>query len=184
MSCGVGCRCGSDLALLWLWRRPAATAPIRPLAWEPPYAPYGSGPRNGKKTKKKKPNKQTKNNELWVSVVYSSLHMQRWGRKALGEDWLSLRSLTAGLVPAVGMPVGGDGHQQPDVLGAECNRICRNPFFNGTYTHIKAEFLWPKRSKELRQIIDCSGGNKNISLRNSWVISVFILESYKALSVT
>ena len=24
-----------DLALLWLWCRPAATAPIRPLAWEP-----------------------------------------------------------------------------------------------------------------------------------------------------
>ena len=33
-----GCRCGSDPALLWLWCRPAATAPIRPLAWEPPYA--------------------------------------------------------------------------------------------------------------------------------------------------
>ena len=27
-----------DLALLWLWRRPAATALIRSLAWEPPYA--------------------------------------------------------------------------------------------------------------------------------------------------
>ena len=27
-----------DPALLWLWCRPAATAPIRPLAWEPPYA--------------------------------------------------------------------------------------------------------------------------------------------------
>ena len=26
------------LALLWLWHRPAATAPIRPLDWEPPYA--------------------------------------------------------------------------------------------------------------------------------------------------
>ena len=38
VSCGVGRRCGSDLALLWLWCRPAATAPIRPLAWEPPYA--------------------------------------------------------------------------------------------------------------------------------------------------
>ena len=24
--------------LLWLWCRPAATAPIRPLAWEPPCA--------------------------------------------------------------------------------------------------------------------------------------------------
>ena len=38
MSCGVGRRHSSDLALLWLWCRPAATAPIRPLAWEPPYA--------------------------------------------------------------------------------------------------------------------------------------------------
>ena len=27
-----------DLALQWLWYRPAATAPIRPLAWERPYA--------------------------------------------------------------------------------------------------------------------------------------------------
>ena len=27
-----------DPALLWLWRRPAATAPTRPLASEPPYA--------------------------------------------------------------------------------------------------------------------------------------------------
>ena len=38
MSCGVGRRHGSDPALLWLWRRPVATAPIQPLAWEPPYA--------------------------------------------------------------------------------------------------------------------------------------------------
>ena len=38
VSCGVGCRRGSDLALLWLWCRPEATAPIRPLAWEPPCA--------------------------------------------------------------------------------------------------------------------------------------------------
>ena len=27
-----------DPALLWLWCRPAATALIRPVAWEPPYA--------------------------------------------------------------------------------------------------------------------------------------------------
>jgi len=38
VSCGVGCRGGSDPALLWLWHRPVATAPIQPLAWEPPYA--------------------------------------------------------------------------------------------------------------------------------------------------
>ena len=38
MGCGVVCRRGLDLALLWLWRRLAAVAPIRPLTWEPPYA--------------------------------------------------------------------------------------------------------------------------------------------------
>ena len=38
MSCSVGHRCGLDLTLLWLWHRPAATALIRRLAWEPPYA--------------------------------------------------------------------------------------------------------------------------------------------------
>ena len=37
MSCGVGCRQVSDPVLLWLWHRPAAAAPIGPLAWEPPY---------------------------------------------------------------------------------------------------------------------------------------------------
>ena len=38
MSCGVGRRRGLDLALLWLWGRQAAVAPIQPLAWELPYA--------------------------------------------------------------------------------------------------------------------------------------------------
>ena len=38
MSCSVGHRCGSDLALLCLRWRPAAAAPIRPLVWEHPYA--------------------------------------------------------------------------------------------------------------------------------------------------
>ena len=42
-----------DLAWLWLWRRPAATAPIIPLAWEPPYA-VGAALEKGKKTKKQK----------------------------------------------------------------------------------------------------------------------------------
>ena len=38
MSCGVGHRHGLDPMLLWLQCRLAATAPIRPLAWELPYA--------------------------------------------------------------------------------------------------------------------------------------------------
>ena len=38
VNCGVGRRCGSYLALLWLWCRLAAVALIRPLAWKLPYA--------------------------------------------------------------------------------------------------------------------------------------------------
>ena len=38
MSCGVGWRCASYPALLWLLHRLAAVALIRPLAWEPPNA--------------------------------------------------------------------------------------------------------------------------------------------------
>ena len=55
VSCGVGCRCGSDPALLWLWRRRVATAPIQPLAWEPPYA-VGAAQEIAKRPKKKKTN--------------------------------------------------------------------------------------------------------------------------------
>ena len=53
MTWGVGHRCSSDPALLWLWRRPVATAPIGPLAWEPPYA-AGVAPEMAKRQKKKK----------------------------------------------------------------------------------------------------------------------------------
>ena len=43
-----------DLVLLWLWRRLAATAPISPLAWEPPYAAGGA-------LKRQEKNRPTKN---------------------------------------------------------------------------------------------------------------------------
>ena len=48
MSCGVGHRHSSDPVWLLLWRRPAATAPIGPLAWEPPYAASAALKRNKK----------------------------------------------------------------------------------------------------------------------------------------
>ena len=54
MTCGVGH--SLDPSLLWLWRRLAATAPIRSLDWEPPYATGAA-----LKSKKKK-NPQTNKN--------------------------------------------------------------------------------------------------------------------------
>ena len=52
MSCGVGRRRSLDPVLLCLWHKLMATAPIRPLAWEPPYAA-------GAALKKKKKKRQT-----------------------------------------------------------------------------------------------------------------------------
>ena len=46
---------GKDLALLWLWCRPVAIAPIRPVAWEPPCA-VGAALEKAKRPKKKKKN--------------------------------------------------------------------------------------------------------------------------------
>ena len=59
MSCGVGRRRGLDLALLWLWHRPAAKALIRPLAREIPYAVVTAL----KKTKDEKTKKKTQKNK-------------------------------------------------------------------------------------------------------------------------
>ena len=54
MNCGVGPRRGSDLVLLWLWCRLAAAVPIRPLAWEPPYATHVVLKKKGKLKYKKR----------------------------------------------------------------------------------------------------------------------------------
>lgn len=57
VSSGAGHRWGSDLASLWLRHRLVATALIRPLAWEPPYAAVWP-----QKRQKDKTNKQTNKN--------------------------------------------------------------------------------------------------------------------------
>ena len=58
MSCNVGRRCGSDATLLWLWCRRAATALIRPLAWELPYVMSAALKSKKKKKKKRKAKKK------------------------------------------------------------------------------------------------------------------------------
>ena len=74
VSCGVGHRPGSDPALLWLRRRPVATALIRSLAWEPPYA-MGAAlkiqkPKAKSQKKKKKRKKERKKCVLFRPVVF------------------------------------------------------------------------------------------------------------------
>ena len=51
-------RLGSQILWLWLWLWLAAIAPIRPLAWEPPYAAGAALKRQKIKNKKKKRSKE------------------------------------------------------------------------------------------------------------------------------
>ena len=67
--CGVCCRCGLDLALLQLWHRPAATAPIKSLAWEPPYA---TGAALGKQTNKKTRKKEETCTSMFTTALFYS----------------------------------------------------------------------------------------------------------------
>ena len=85
MNSGVGRRCSSDPALLWLWCRPTDTAPIGPLAWEPPCA-AGAALEMEKRPKKKKKNifgyfPQSK--EKIEEMTYSKL-----SRDGMGRSWL------------------------------------------------------------------------------------------------
>ena len=65
VSCGVGCRLGSDPMLLWLWCRPVTIAPIRPLAWEPPYAMGASL----EMAKRKKQTKKSPNFGITIQII-------------------------------------------------------------------------------------------------------------------
>uniref|UniRef100_A0A8D1BHD7 Cytosolic iron-sulfur assembly component 3 n=1 Tax=Sus scrofa TaxID=9823 RepID=A0A8D1BHD7_PIG len=65
----LGCRRGSDPALLWLWRRPVATAPIQPLAWEPPYA-AGAAQEIATTTKDKKKKKRKERRPIRVILIF------------------------------------------------------------------------------------------------------------------
>ena len=62
MSCDVGCRHGSDPMWLWLWRRLAAVALIRSLAWELPC----EAPTAIKSKKRKRKRKKSKNKSIRI----------------------------------------------------------------------------------------------------------------------
>ena len=76
MSCGVGCRCGSDPMSLWLWRRPVATAPIQPLAWEPPYA---AGAAQEIATTTATTTTTTKKDKRQKKIFSHLIHRRLWG---------------------------------------------------------------------------------------------------------
>ena len=99
VSCGVGRRRSSDLALLWLWHRPAATSPIRLLAWEPPYAMGAALEKDKKQTNKKQQqkNKCIRNYSpiiighiIYNDVIYG-MKYRKWGWSCIVEFCMLLK---------------------------------------------------------------------------------------------
>ena len=88
VSCGIGRRRGSTLALLWLWCRPAAAAPVEPLAWELPCAAGMA-----LKSKKKK-----KAGELRLEEKEEGRQKERWagGRNDVTAAQVELWVVTQG----------------------------------------------------------------------------------------
>ena len=68
MSYGVGHRHNSDLPWLCLWHRPAAAAPIGPLAWELPYA-AGMALKSTKERKKEREREEGRKEEIHFSLI-------------------------------------------------------------------------------------------------------------------
>ena len=86
-SCGVGCRCSSDPALLWLWHELAAVAQIRLLAWEPPYV-VGVALKRQKKKKRMVIIKKTINSECkWEWGEKGSIVDSWWEYKLVHPPW-------------------------------------------------------------------------------------------------
>ena len=88
MSFDVGRRHSSNPALLWLWCRPADVAPIRPLAWEPPYA-AGAALKRQKNKKHTDTTRQFKELEMQMGNKYMKYlkfnfmlqQKKGWGKK-------------------------------------------------------------------------------------------------------
>ena len=102
MSCGVGRRCSTDPVLLWLWCRPSATAPIRPPAWEPPYA-AGEALKSKKKKKKKSPQSEEYTRETCPEFYRKSLsHKEHRTLSSLSNLCFLSEKSTLGFVYPVG----------------------------------------------------------------------------------
>ena len=87
MSCGVGHRLGSGPVWLWLWHRPVATAPVRPLAREPPCVLSVA---LQKAKKKKKGHTHTKDEVLvhtTTQVALQTLSERSWSQRCILGDF-------------------------------------------------------------------------------------------------
>ena len=97
MHCGVGCRQGLHPALLWLWRKPAAAAPIRLLAWEHPYATGAALKKRNTYTKHKT---NMDNNKCWWGCgEIGTLTYYWWECKLLQLLWRLVGSSSKSKIP-------------------------------------------------------------------------------------
>ena len=160
VSCGVGCRCGLDPALLWLWCRPAATAPIRPLAWEPPYATGSALEKAKNKTKQKKIPDSGDFQEVGQQTLGRGVDSQSFpsscGVLRCPGPWLHKLPLTKLSGRCRPLPTIPCPQRPPRVPGASCDTAHCRPFRAGP-RHKHADQLACKSS-----LLSWNGGGRFI----------------------
>ena len=92
----VGRRCGSDPGMLWLWCRPAAAAPLPPIAWELLFA---AG--RAVKTKKKQQPPPEKNPTHYADHIHPLLRSSCGIKSTLNKIQCLLKRYTICPAPAV-----------------------------------------------------------------------------------
>ena len=89
MSCGVGRRHSLDLALLWLWCRPAGAAPILPLNCKLLYATHITL----KSKKRRKEGRKEKERRKEMKERKRKRKKEKKGRRRKGKEKKEMKTL-------------------------------------------------------------------------------------------
>ena len=123
---------------MWLWRRLAVTAPIRPLAWKPPYT-MGAALEKAKRQKQNKTNPQslspgeqqkaTEKEEGERKELQHILSMDFLGWERATKVKGSIKFCFFSYDPF--MARVGSGRFPLDTCPPHCFRVCFGPFLDG-----------------------------------------------------
>ena len=172
MSCGVGCRLGSNLVLPWHRCRLVATAPIRVLAWESPFA-VGTALKRQKAKKKKKKKKGSKYMGGILQVLFMYVCVCVCPRPGIRSDGELSHS-------SAGSPVLGQGSNLHSSLPSCCwflalqQKLHVPSSWIRRFTIVKMQILYLEIPSHFNKIFSSFSLLFSLSCFPPWSLSLFL----------